>query len=114
MYFIYNQRIDFQLADLNGDGRIDIVARLKHNGHWFALESQGDHFTTSRRGRWSSRVDWVDVKIADLNGDGRDDILGRNRKNGKWTAAISNGKTLNNVNLGRWSGKWADTLVGRF
>jgi len=69
-----------QVADMNGDGRVDIVAAQMHQGAppqevaVFVNEGKGDRWTkhvVSRRGSH-------DILVADFNGDGRPDILGAN------------------------------------
>ncbi|MDG2383888.1 MAG: VCBS repeat-containing protein [Pirellulaceae bacterium] len=95
--------VDIQLADMNGDGLIDVFGRLKNTGQLFVAESQGDQFVTRSWGRWPKKTQWTDVQTGDLNGDGRDDLFGRDLKSGKWSASLSTGRSLTRKK--KW-GKW--------
>jgi uncharacterized protein YkwD len=106
--------VDVHTADLNGDGRTDVVGRWAQTGQWWAGISNGvSGFINVLLTTWSP-VNWVDVKVADLNGDGRADIVGRARESGQWWAALSTGTTYTNVLLAAWSPAvtWVDVNVG--
>ena len=69
--------LDVQVADVNGDGRADIVGRTNAGDWWVAKANDtGTGFVNERWGHWAP-VTWQDVHVADVNGDGRADIVGR-------------------------------------
>jgi hypothetical protein len=83
---------DIQTADVNGDGRTDIVGRLQANGQWYVALNQGVNNLVSQVWlTWDKAGTWVDVHALDMNLDGRADIVGRNNTNGQWNVALSNG-----------------------
>ncbi|MCP4195245.1 MAG: LEPR-XLL domain-containing protein [Planctomycetaceae bacterium] len=109
--------VDIQLADMNGDGLIDVFGRLKNTGQLFVAESQGDQFITRSWGRWPKKAKWTDVQTGDLNGDGRDDLFGRNLKSGKWSASLSTGRSLKRMKKwGNWRTpqKWEHVFAADF
>ncbi len=98
-------------ADINGDGKIDIVGRVASSGAWYAGIATGSgtamSLTTVYLGAWSSAVTWTDVMVADINGDGKIDIVGRVASSGAWYAGIATGSgtsmSLGSIYLGSWS-----------
>jgi len=84
-------------ADVNGDGKTDIVGR-NACGHWWACISDGTQFTNQfmlDSSLWSSGVPWLNILKADVNGDNLDDVVGRNAY-GHWWAVTSDGASLTN------------------
>ena len=71
------------LADLNGDGRDDVL--LRHtDGRWYYFPMNGRRAVAGRGyANLTANVDWRFAGAADFNGDGMDDVLLR-RPDGRW------------------------------
>jgi hypothetical protein len=101
---------DVGIADLNGDGKSDIVGRSAGGDWWAALANgagtgSGNHLW----GHWEA-VPWLDVQVADVSGDGRADIVGRS-EGGDWWVAKANDTGTGSVNQlwGHWEPiSWSD------
>ena len=107
-----------ELADVDGDGRADIVG-FGNAGVWVSLATAGGHFAAPtfelnafgvNAGGWSSDNTYP-RELADLNGDGRADIVGFGNA-GLWVSLATAGGhfaaptfELNafGVNAGGWS-----------
>jgi hypothetical protein len=110
---------DVKAADMNGDGKADIVGRAVFGGFpvsqwWLAqtrLNAPNDYVgDVSALALWVEPVGW-DVVIADTDGDGADEILGRTIYGEWWQASKQLG--LNTARLGRWDfTAWLTTLAG--
>ncbi len=99
-------------ADVNGDGKTDLVGRAA-NGQWWVARSTGATFVTQPWGFWSGPT-WNDVLAGDFDGDGRVDIAGRTA-GGQWWVARSTGTAFANVLYTTWSDAgWRDVSVGDF
>ncbi|MCL2625885.1 MAG: FG-GAP-like repeat-containing protein [Cystobacterineae bacterium] len=112
------------LADINGDGRADIVG-FGYDGVWTALSRGDGTFDTPRLvlqqfsyvvGGW--RTDMHPRFLADINGDGRADIVGFGY-DGVWTALSSGDGTFNTPRLvlqqfGYVAGGWRTDIHPRF
>jgi Ca2+-binding RTX toxin-like protein len=112
-----------QLADVNGDGRADIVG-FATNEIWVSLGQNNGTFSdpfvakndyfTPQDGGWNS-FDAYPRQVADVNGDGRADIVGFGG-DGVYVA-LSNGTTFNNATkvTGNfsWQGGYWDNRMPR-
>lgn len=117
--------VDVKIADLNGDGRDDIVGRIQQNGNWWANISTGSSFQVVYWANWNPNVAWLDVNITDINDDGRADIVGRTNS-GYWWVTFSTQSSINQNILqtnsqntrvfGFWnpSVNWADVQFADF
>lgn len=113
------QWVDVRVGDFNGDGRSDIIGRVRTTGAWWVAltHASGTKAINQGWGQWSAAGTWLDVQVADVNGDGRDDIVGRSSLNGEWWIGLSSSQSSNfkNVYWGRWGlANWVDVYVGRF
>ncbi|MBZ4377483.1 VCBS repeat-containing protein [Corallococcus sp. AS-1-6] len=82
------------LADVNGDGKKDLIAQSRVNGTFDVALSNGDRFVP---GGTSWLTGWAvgsayDVFAADLNADGKADLVAKERTApGTWYVALSTG-----------------------
>ena len=53
--------VDVQIADVNGDGRDDIIGRNRKNGKWTAAISNGRTLNKVNLGRWAGK--WADTLV---------------------------------------------------
>lgn len=108
--------VDVSVADFDGDGRDDVIARDQASGEWWLAHNTGDSFVLNKWDTWSATVTFVDVKVFDLNGDNKSDILGRNSATGAWSASFSQGTTGHTETIGNWdpSKSWVDAQFGDF
>jgi len=58
---------DVKVGDFNGDGRDDVVGRVKETGEWWMGQSSGSSFVPSLWTRWNPNVTWVDVLVLGLH-----------------------------------------------
>lgn len=109
-----------QLADMNGDGKLDLVGRNTTNGQvnvglssGTTGTSAGASFTNSVWSSWPTAT-YADVLTGDINGDGKADITARDTTTGIVQVALSTGAALGSLTLfATWSkSTWSDvTLV---
>lgn len=96
--------MDVQVADINADGRVDVIGRAAETGQWWAGLNNvtGTAFANLFLTAWSNSVAWVDVRVGDYNHDNRDDVVGRTDQ-GEWWAGLSTGGAFSNQKMGQWS-----------
>ncbi|TSC71603.1 MAG: hypothetical protein G01um101438_1034, partial [Parcubacteria group bacterium Gr01-1014_38] len=100
-------------ADVNGDGKADVVGREHDAGNWWVGISTGTSFTNALWGHWNPEANWLDVKAADVTGDGMADIVGRVQQDGNWWVGVSTGSGFTNQHWGRWDTvAWRNVGVG--
>ena len=73
------------VADLNGNGRADVLLRHR-DGRWYFYPMNGRHYSTAGRGgaNLTRNLAWQLAATGDFNGDGRTDTLMRRTDNGRW------------------------------
>jgi hypothetical protein len=104
--------MDVQTADVDGDGRGDIIGR--DGGQWWVSRSNGSSFVDQLWAQWAD-VNWLSAAVFDLNADGLADLIARN--NGNWTVGLSDGDSFTGGSVwGNWSSSanWLDVLPGEF
>jgi len=100
------------LADVNGDGKADVILGPDVYGKWYVMLSTGSSFAdqgawiTGKYANWRTAADRI--RIADVNGDGRADvILGPQTNTGNWYVMLSTGASF--ADQGAWiTGKYAN------
>ncbi len=93
-------------ADLNGDGKADLLWRNGSTGETAAWLMNGTSVL-----RWKvllSEREWNVIAAADLNGDGKADLLWENASTGETAAWLMNGTTALT-----WSGAKHVTAIGK-
>jgi FG-GAP-like repeat/IPT/TIG domain len=109
--------VDVHLADLNGDGRADVIGRYLETGQWWvSLSGKTGFVSTSLWTTWSTAVTWVNVQLGDFNGDGKADLVGQVKESGQWWVGLSTGTSFTNALWATWSTAvtWVDVQVGDF
>lgn len=81
---------DTQFADLNQDGRTDIISRDVSTGRWYELTSStSGSVSTILLAATNPTSRYDDVRFADLTGDGKLDILARKTETSSWDLLLS-------------------------
>jgi hypothetical protein len=88
-------------ADVNGDGKDDLVLRNKVTSQIQVALSNGSTFGAPATwlGSWVAGSGYV-LMAADVNADHRADLIAKNTTNGSWRVALSTGTSFTN------SGDW--------
>jgi subtilisin family serine protease len=94
----------------------DIIGRQDSTGQWWVAVSDGDSFSSTSWGAWSTGTHWVDFVTGDFDGDGRKDISARDAATGNIWVGLSTGSGLNTSIWGRWSTtvSLSQTVAGDF
>ena len=88
------------VADLNGDGRDEVIQIWNDNGKAFAIVygTNGDNgLARLWRGNLDQPVDFVTWQVADLDGDGREEIVQLRDNGGKLAAVVYGGAPGNSL-----------------
>ncbi|MFY0525298.1 M28 family peptidase [Archangium gephyra] len=85
----WNVHADFQLADVNNDGRADLIGRADGVGQIEVALSTGSGFLPSTP--WTAWNKDASYTLADVNGDGRADLIGRLPGSSEIHVALSTG-----------------------
>ena len=91
------QDLSFQViaaADLNGDGRDDVLLRRAHRGRWIHYEMSREG-GTFRATRLTQNLLYEFAGIGDLDGDGDHDLLLRHVGDGEWLQYLMTDSTGN-------------------
>jgi len=115
------------VADVDGDGRSDIIGRLglpgnPANGQWWVGRMQSDRpadqpgFTNQLWGRWS-QIDWQQTSFGDFDGDGRLDVIGHlpldhPSQPGQWWIGRNTGSSFTNAAFGDYGRNAAGESIG--
>jgi hypothetical protein len=85
---------DVHLADVDGDGRDDVVVVFASDGAWWWARSLGTSFAAPRLLRSGHGMGATARLMGDLDGDGRADAWVYSRAAGRWWVAPSLGRSL--------------------
>lgn len=126
---------DHQVADFTGDGKADVLARVRETGNWYlwTTNSAGTGFTTettgitsksSLFGTWNITLvvdglmtehhfQWRDALVGDFNNDGKADLAGRRITNDtgalavdEWYVGLGTATTTNRGETGIGVNSW--------
>ncbi|HEY9160513.1 MAG TPA: FG-GAP-like repeat-containing protein [Desulfomonilia bacterium] len=97
---IYSDSRSFIAADMNGDGRDDIVgtpstSTSNDRDKFYVYISNGVAFNTYNWSTISYGIDYI--KTGDFNGDKKIDFIGKGRGNGVWYTWLSNGNGFDRI-----------------
>jgi hypothetical protein len=109
---------DLFVADVNGDGKDDIVGFDATGKWWVGLSDGKRSFVTGMPwAQWSIPASWRQVFVGDFNGDHKLDVAGLGN-NGAWFVGLSNGADSFSTGAAwaHWSigPSWSQFLVGDF
>jgi hypothetical protein len=125
---------DHQVADFTGDGKADVLARVRETGNWylwttnstgtgFTLETTGITGKSSLFGTWNittvadaltdHHYQWRDALVGDFNADGKMDLAGRRITNDtgplafdEWYVGLGTATTTNRGETGVPVNSW--------
>lgn len=104
-------RYQVGMADVNGDGKPDIVFYEHTYGYVYVALSTGTAFAPAIRylSGWGATTNSAQYKlfVADVNGDGRADVILWEPRYGYWYVALSTGTAF--MGQPRWLSGWATT-----
>jgi hypothetical protein len=107
-----------RLADVNGDGKADMLVYYNRDGSWYVALSDGNRFTEFRLWATGFGQAGTDQYLADVNGDGKADAVLWVARTGTWYVRLSTGSGfagpgfaaawLNNIGVGSTTRLLAD------
>jgi hypothetical protein len=83
---------DFLVADIDADGRNEIIGRADYGG-WWAIGFDGINFGNRNLGD-AGLGNWSHARVADFDGNGADDIVAYDLTTGRWLAVMFDGTNL--------------------
>jgi hypothetical protein len=104
------------VADMNGDGLDDVVARANTGELVVSISLANSSFKHRSWGAFTTATTWSEIHLGDFNGDGMQDVLGRADSDGSYWLAKSNGNSFDTSYWGRFTSavNWSDMGVGDF
>ncbi len=84
---------DAQVADVNLDGREDLIARQVSTGRWYALTASASSIQTNLIGTWTPNATYTKVWHGDFNGDSKVDLIGLDSNSQSWQGLLSTSGT---------------------
>lgn len=110
--------VDVQMADIDGDGRIDYVGRVLATAQWYvSYGTNGKPTPAKSLTAWNRTIAYAPTFIADVNGDGKADLIGRTQATGQWlvgVAPVTRGAAVITTNRGAPGYFYTDVFVGDF
>ncbi|MEI7685942.1 MAG: FG-GAP-like repeat-containing protein, partial [Planctomycetota bacterium] len=110
--------VDVQMADIDGDGRIDYVGRVLATAQWYVSYGTNGKPTPAKfLTAWNRTIAYAPTFIADVNGDGKADLIGRTQATGQWLVGVApatRGAAVITTNRGAPGYFYTDIFVGDF
>ncbi len=111
--------LDAQVADVNGDGKLDYLGRVQRTGHWYVnLGTNGKAGASQFWTAWNPKAQWASTSVADLNGDGKADLIGHTLDGGEWWVGVSPATAGGQVSNQKWGAAsgffYTDVFIGDF
>jgi FG-GAP-like repeat len=102
---------DLFVADVNGDGKADLIAKEKNPpGLWYVALGDGTSFHPEPApwaAGWAVASSAYDLFVADVDGDSRADLVAKEKNApGNWYVALSTGTSFQ-PQPSPWAGGWA-------
>jgi len=92
-FAINSSLYNLMVADVNGDGRDDLIAKETNTGTWHVALSTGTSFINQPNWLtgWANVSSAYNLLVGDFNRDGKADLLAKEQTTGTWYVALSNG-----------------------
>jgi hypothetical protein len=106
---VVSSAYNLMVADVNGDGKDDLIAKEATTGTWYVALSSGSGFTAATSAwltGWATTSSGYNLMVGDFNGDGKKDILKKQINTpGNWDVALSTASSFSIS--GTWLTGWA-------